>query len=165
MNNEHPIILALYPNARGLGYACVNVVEKKLLEQGIANIRPVANGGIIERIKQFIEYHNPTVIVIRDAKGTTSKNIERLYELNTFITLYAKHKHIPVYRYTRRQIRDVFELFGATTKEQIAKQLILWFKELAPFAPRIRKAWMDEDYHMGIFDAMSLVITHQYLNK
>jgi Holliday junction resolvasome RuvABC endonuclease subunit len=165
MEEENPIVLSLFPNRRGLGYVCLDVVERKILESGVANVRPISNERVIARIKRFIEFHTPTIIIVRDPKERTIKGTIRLSELNTLIDNCAKTKHTPVYRYTRRQIREVFELFGANNKDEIAKQIIEWFDELAPLAPKIRKPWMDEDYHMGVFDAMSLAITHQYLTK
>ena len=165
MKENNPIVLSLFPNMRGLGYACVDVVEKKILESGVASVRPIHNDRILYRIKKFVEFHNPTIIIVRDAKGTNTRNIERLTELHILIEHLAKTKETTVCRYTRKQIREVFEMFGATTKEEIAKQIIVWFDELAPLAPRIRRAWTDDDYHMGVFDAMALVVTHQYLTK
>jgi hypothetical protein len=59
----------------------------------------------------------------------------------------------------------VFEQFGAKSKYEIANKIIAWFPQLASRAPKIRKAWMDEDYNMGIFDALALAITHKYLTE
>ncbi|MBS1683216.1 MAG: hypothetical protein JSS76_00565 [Bacteroidetes bacterium] len=162
---ENPIVLSLFPNRRGLGYVCVDVVEKQILESGVASVRPINNKRVVERIAKYIEFHNPTVIIVRDAKGASSRRIERLIELSALIDHIAKTKNTPIFRYTRKQIREVFELFGAKSKTEIAKQIIEWFKELAPLAPKVRKPWMEEDYHMGIFDAMALLITHQYLSR
>lgn len=165
MLDEKPVVLCLFPNMRGIAYACIDSTERKIIESGVANVRPINNHRILYRIRKFVEFHNPTIIIVRDAKGTATKNGERLVELHMLIEHFAKTKNTPIYRYSRKQIKEVFEVFGAQTKEEIAKQLISWFDELKPFAPRIRKAWNDDDYHMGVFDAMALLITHQYLSK
>jgi hypothetical protein len=62
-------------------------------------------------------------------------------------------------------MRDVFEQFGAKSKYEIANKIVTWFPQLVSRAPKIRKPWMDEDYNMGIFDALALAITHKYLTE
>ena len=161
MSSETNVILALYPNSRGLGYACVEMPQS-LLDSGILTVRPVGNGPILERVRKFTSYFRPSVIVVRDAHPSTSKRIVRLI---ADIEAHAHEKGIPVFRYSRQQIRDVFETFGVTTKYEIAQKIVEWFSDLAFRAPKIRKPWMDEDYNMGIFDALSLAITHQYLTE
>jgi len=76
---------------------------------------------------------------------------------------YAEETKIPTFQYSRKQIQDVFELYGHTSKFHVAKQIITWFPELSSRAPKLRKPWMNEGYNMGVFDAMALAITHHYL--
>lgn len=165
MTNDNQIILALFPNARGFGYACMNVDEKKILDYGIFNARPLRNESQIRRFKALEKYHNPTVLLLRNPKGTSAQSKSRLTDFNTIIKDHTEPRKIQVYHYSRQQIQDVFEAFGATSKQAVAEQLIVWFEELADYSPRKRKYWTDEDYHMGVFDAMALIITHQYLTN
>lgn len=158
------IILSLYPNTRGLGYICLETPQK-LLDSGVVTVRPIFNGRIMQRVQKFTEYFKPTLVIIRDHNYPTTARNKRTKELIDEIVKYAEEKNIRVYRYSRQQIKDVFQQFGAITKYEIAKKIIEWFPELAIRAPRIRKQWMDEDYNMGIFDALSLSITHQYLTE
>jgi Holliday junction resolvasome RuvABC endonuclease subunit len=162
MNQDTPLILSLFPNARGLGYVCIEA-PKKLLDFGVVTIRPVSNERILARINKFVEFHRPTVIVIRQSQTFTARRAMRVQAVISKITDYAKTQNLPVHRYTRQQIRDVFEVQGAKTKQEIAKQIAQWFPELAPRLPKVRKIWMDEDYNMVVFDAAALAITHMYL--
>ncbi|MBS1594111.1 MAG: hypothetical protein JST90_07285 [Bacteroidetes bacterium] len=163
MKETPRIVLALFPNARGMGYACMDVIERQIVDYGVFNSRPLRNAIVLRRINSLIEYHNPSILLLRNYQGTSAQNKTRLKNLNIEISGIADKKNTSVYSYSRKQMRDVFEQFGASSKEAVANQLIVWFEELLPLKPRKRKDWMDEDYHMGVFDALALIITHQYL--
>jgi hypothetical protein len=162
MKKNQVVILSLYSNARGLGYVCLESPQN-LKESGVLTIRPICNGRILERITKFVDFFKPKVIIVKDFENNYSRQNKRAVALAESIANYAKEVKVPVYRYTRQQIRDVFEQFGAKSKYEIAQKIISWFPQLEPRAPKIRKPWMAEDYHMGEFDAISLAVTHQYL--
>jgi Holliday junction resolvasome RuvABC endonuclease subunit len=154
------IVLSLYPNARGLGYACAEMPEK-LLDSGVVTVRPVCNRTVMERVRKFIDYYKPTIIFVRDPEPSNG----RVARLAADIEAHAASEGLPVYKYTRRQTREVFGTFNATTKHEISQKILTWFPELAVRAPRLRKAWMEEDYNMGVFDAIALAVTHEYLKE
>jgi len=162
MKKDHNLVLALYPNTRGLGYACVES-PKDIIDYGIVTVRPICNGRILKRAKKFIEYYEPTLILIQDYESKYSRHGKRVSGLIDTIVAYAKEKRVPIKQYSREQIRNVLEQFGAKTKYEIATKIIKWLPELKHRTPKVRKLWMSEDYNMGIFDALSLAITHFYL--
>jgi hypothetical protein len=49
------------------------------------------------------------------------------------------------------------------TKYEIARTIVKWLPQFKHQMPRFRKPWMAEDYNMGMFDALSLAITHFYV--
>jgi Holliday junction resolvasome RuvABC endonuclease subunit len=161
------VILALYPNSRGFGYACIELAEKKqgqkILASGIMNVRPVGNERTLKHIRKFAEYFKPELVILRDYRKATNRG-KRIRELITSIVALAQEYRLPVYRYTREQIRHSFEQYGAKTKYEISQKILEGFPELASRAPRIRKVWEEEDYRMGAFDALALVATHEYLH-
>lgn len=163
MKNKPVVVLSLYPNRRGFGYVCLEWPQK-LIDSGIATVRPLCNSGIFDRFEKFLDFYKPQLIVIRDCENLSSCK-KRTQKLIHSITIHAGKVKIPIHHYSREQIRDVFEQFGATTKYEIAQKIIEWFPELSWRAPKIRKPWKDEDYSMGIFDALALAITHKYLNE
>ena len=165
MNKDTVIILALYPNARGLGYACLEMPKKKLRDSGVLTIRPICNGKILKRITAFIDFFKPEIVVIKDYGSDSTRQEQRGVRLVESITKHAKGMQMPVYRYTRQQVRDIFEQFGAKSKNEIAQQIIAWLPELEFHAPRIRKNQMAEEYYMGEFDAISLAIAHRYITE
>jgi Holliday junction resolvasome RuvABC endonuclease subunit len=164
MQKDMTIFLSLFPNTRGLGYACVETPQT-LVDYGVVTVQPVSNEKVFARAKKFIDFFRPTVIVIRDTDDPVTRRAGRIQSLVEAITKYAQEQNIPVYRYSRNKIKEVFEINGIKTKHDIAQQIAQWFPELAPRLPKVRRAWMDEDYNMGVFDALALVATHRYLTE
>ena len=158
MENDAHIVLALYANSRGFGYACIQV-PNMLMESGVLNVTPLSNDKIALRVQRFIEFFKPSVLVIRE--GETS--VPRIQELSDAIIKIAAAHNIPVHQYSREQVKDVFEIFGAKTKFERAHKIIETLPNLASRAPKIRKPYMAEDYNMGVFDAVALVFVHEYL--
>ena len=163
METDTQLVLSLCPNARGIGYACVEMPQK-LIDSGVLTIRPICNGKILERVKKFIEFYKPQLIIVKDYDKSSYRS-KRGIELVEAITAYATQINVPVTRYTRQQIQNVFELFGAKSKYEIAQKIIIPFPQLATRAPKLRKPWMAEDYYMGEFDAIALALTHEYLTQ
>jgi len=162
------VILALYPNARGFGYACIERATtnkaQKLLNSGTVNVRPMGNEKALKFVRKFTEYFKPEIVILRDYHKLTKRG-ERIQALLKDIAKIAEELNVPFYRYTREQIRFTFEQYGATTKYQISQKIIEAFPELATHSPRIRKVYENEDYRMGRFDAIALATTHEYLGN
>jgi Holliday junction resolvasome RuvABC endonuclease subunit len=152
MKDDVITVLALFPNARGIGYACIEN-QKKLLDSGMVQVYPIGNGKILKRVIKFVDFYKPTLVVVQDCDSDTERHSERVKRLVEDIAKHAKANKLPVYRYTRQQIRDAFEIFGAKSKIEIAHQITEWFKQLKPLAPTIKKNYMTEHYSMGVFDA------------
>jgi Holliday junction resolvasome RuvABC endonuclease subunit len=155
------VVLAVFPNVRGFGYACIDV-PTKLMEYGSIRIKQVSkgNGKILKRVQKFIEFFKPEVVILRDCK----KSYPRGYELIKKITAIAVENNIPVYKYSRLQVRDVFEIWGLKTKQEIAIKITEIFPDLTSRLPKIKKSYQEEDRNMVMFDAVALALTHEYLN-
>lgn len=161
------IVCAIYPNANGYGFVFLENVEigRKLIEYGSVRINPICNRKILERIKKSIDYFRPTIVILLDPEGKTSRVGKRNKNLMKDIIAYAESEKLQVFQYSRDQIRDVFEMFGVVTKYEISKRLLTEFTELEPMRPRERKLWTSEDRNMAIFDALSLALTWFYINN
>lgn len=164
MSTNHPVTLALYPNTRGFGYVCLENPQR-LIDWGVMNCRPLSNNKILQQVSSIVDYFNPTLLIVQDPDNKFSRQGYRVTKLIEAIHKRAEKQNIKIVSYSREQIRNVFSSFGATTKHEIASKLLQWFPELMPRAPKVRKLWMKEDYNMGIFDALSLAITHAYLTE
>lgn len=162
MRQDMTIYLSLFPNARGLGYACIETPQT-LVDYGVKTIKPVSNERSFGQAQKLIEFFRPTVILIRDNDDSVRHRAKRVEELTKMITEYAKTQGIPVYHYSRDKIREVFEINGVKSKHAISRLISEWFPELAPRRPKYRRSTMNENYNTGVFDAISLIATHRYL--
>lgn len=158
------ITLAIYPNRLGFGYVCLEG-QRDLLDYGIVKVRPLCNFRIMKRIEKFVTYFKPTLILVKNPNGRYTQNSKRLDRLFRRIVAFSKRNNIEVHHYTREQIKNVFDQMDKGTKYQIAHFIAKEFTALKPRLPKIRKLWMSEDYNMGIFDALSLALTHYYLRE
>lgn len=163
MSPRHPFILALFPNARGIGYVALSN-PKTLVDFGIATVRPLCNKQLIQRVTQLIDYTKPTVITVQDPAGLHTRTGKRTQRLIRRIHALAKERNLNVHQYSREEIREVFEQFSARTKYEISQVLAKWHPQLKPHAPDERKLWAREDYWQGMFDALSLALTHYFLS-
>ena len=162
-SNTPPVVFAVYPNANGFGFVYMENALK-LIDYGSVRITPICNTKIIDRIHRSFEYFRPSIVLVQNPEGKTSRAGKRVRDLVEKIVAYATANNLPVVQYSRDQIRDVFEQFGATTKYQISQILLGGFKELASKSPKQRSLWTSEDRNMAIFDALSLALTWYYLN-
>ena len=157
------VVLAIFPNTRGIGFACIER-PNTLLDSGMATVSPIVNGPMLKRAEKMMDFYRPTVVVVRDP-GPESIRGKRITQLVEDIAKAAYGRKLSVRRYSRQQVKDVFETFGASTKHEIAQAIVRWLPELEKRAPETRKPWMPEDYHMGVFDAAALAYTYGYLEE
>lgn len=160
---KNNIVFAVYPNANGFGFVYMENA-RKLIDFGAIRVRPLGNKKVMERIKQSINYLRPSIIIVQEAESKSSRTGNRVKNLIRNIVVMAKEANLKVVQFSRDQIRDVFEQFGATTKYEISQVLIKEFTELEDKLPKKRKLWTSEDRNMAIFDALSLGITWYYLS-
>lgn len=161
---KNRIVFAVYPNANGFGFVYMENA-RKLIDFGAVRINPISNRGIMDRIKQSVNYLRPAIVIIQDPDGNSSRTGKRVRQLIQKIIFYAKAENLNVVQYSRDKIRDVFDQFGASTKYEISQVLITEFKELENKLPKKRELWTSEDRNMAIFDALSLALTWYYLNS
>lgn len=157
------VLLAIYPNTIGYGFGCLQM-PNKLIDAGVIKTRPLSNDRLLEHIEKAIGFYQPTILIVRDGESIHKKG-ERNKRLIEEVLKLAIVKNLPVYQYSRQQVRDVFELMGATTKHEISQRIIEVLPELSERAPQKRKLWASEDYSTGLFDALALAYAHDYLTE
>lgn len=158
------IVYAIYPNANGFGFVYLDS-PRNLLDYGAVRINPISNRKVLDRIKKSFDYLRPSIVIIQDPEGIASRVGRRVHRLIDKIIVLANEEKLKVVLYSRDQIRDVFEQFGAVTKYEIAKVLLTEFKELELREPKKRKTWQSESHNMPIFDALSLALTWFWLEE
>src|ERR1700754_3217390 len=99
MRNSN-VVLAIYPNARGFGYAFL----EKLTEPrdcGVVSILPICNKRCLTRIKKFIAHYEPTLIVLQDFVIDHSRKSKRVKELVSSIIQFCHDQRVPVREYSQ----------------------------------------------------------------
>lgn len=158
------IVYAIYPNSTGFGFVYLEN-PRKLLDFGAIRISPLSNRRVLNKIKRSFEYFRPSIVIIQDPDGKYARTGFRIRKLIEKIVQFAESEGLKVVQYSRDQIREVFEQFGAMTKYDIAKVMLSEFTELKTREPKKRKTWESEDRNMAIFDALSLALLWFYLEK
>lgn len=161
---ENSIVFSIYPNANGFGFVYMSG-PRRLIDYGSVRINPITNKRVMDRIRKSFAYFRPSIVVLLDPYGKSSRTGKRVRRLLKKITAYATKEELEVAHCSRDQIRDVFEQFGAITKYEISELLIKEFEELQLKKPKKRKLWTSEDRNMAIFDALSLAVSWFYLNS
>jgi hypothetical protein len=159
--NSNQLCLILYPNMKGLGYILCES-PKDLINYGILNVAPLQRE-YTKRLKHFVKRYKPTIIILRGYRKRHNHISKRVKTTIRNFEKIADQCDIPVVRYSREQIKEIFVAFGSTTKYEISKNIATWYPELRERLPDLRKNSKSEHYQMGIFDTFSLMITHFYL--
>lgn len=159
-----PLTLAIYPNAIGFGYAVVYNPQEPV-DCGVQRMLPISNEACLRRFRTLLVKFRPQTVVLQRLKGTGSYKSQRVCHLLSLLKKEAEKKGVTVFHYTRKQIRDVFTNFDLekATKAEIAEVIAKYLPMFQHQLPPKRDLWMSEGYHQGMFDALSLVITHFYL--
>jgi Holliday junction resolvasome RuvABC endonuclease subunit len=119
----------------------------------------------MKRIREVIDYYEPKVVVVEDFSGIGSRKSKRIQKLIALIEKYVEGSNLKVSKYSRNNIRFVFNTFGATSKYEIAKVITEYIQYQLITLPIKRKSHEPEHYSMNIFDAISLGVTHYYMEK
>jgi hypothetical protein len=114
---------------------------------------------LLTRIGAQFERYSLDALVLQDMSPEGTRRSRRIRQLNDTIAEFAETYGIPVFLYSRDQVRQCFRQFGLATKHGIAETIAKHIPELANRVPRVRKVWMSEDSRMGLFDAAALVVT------
>ncbi len=122
-------ILALFPTAYGVGYALF-YTPKKLVEYGLGHIRPVNSQKSLERVRQYLSYYEPDIVLLRGFKKNEAKTYKRTEKLIRTISKEAEKLGLKVFFYTRDEIKEVFAQFGRNSKYEISQKIIEWYPQL-----------------------------------
>ena len=161
---KEKVVLCLFPNTIGICYAVF--IGIKLIDYGIGYVSPVSNKKSLNRVMQYINFHNPDVILLRKLSKPKAVLNKRNKELINAITEVINSKQrIVLETYTRNKIQEVFQLFQVFSKYQISQKLIYWFPQLAGYEYPFRKDFMSENHNTGVFSAVSLAVVYFHDNE
>lgn len=154
-------MVVIYPNSFGMGYVICEG-PKNLVNYGVAKIRPLTKDKHIKRLLLFVKQYSPSLIILRGYHNS-DRISSRVKRVITSFEMEAIKLHLPIYKYSRHDLKEVFKQFGKSNKYGISKTITSWYPELQHRMPDIRKNTKPEHYQMGVFDAFALMLTHHYL--
>lgn len=157
-HGRYNLVLAVYPSARGFAFV---IFEGPLspVDWSVREIRGRhKNQRCLVGIAAVLERYRPDVLVLQDMSPTGTRRAYRLRELNAGIGELAEERGIPVFAYSRAQVREAFEPLGLTSKHFIAEMIAKHIPAFDRYLPPPRKPWKSEDARMALFDAAALAM-------
>lgn len=157
------VVMAIFVHSRGFSIA---ILEDALTVLNAYNVvlhnYPISNKDILSKVKEKIDFYLPEVVILEDSEGYGSRKGKRVVKAIRLIEDYAESQKLKVTKYSRNDIRFVFNTFNAYSKYEIAKVITENVKKLPLELPEKRESHKPAHYSMTIFDAVSLGITHYY---
>ncbi|MCP1846812.1 MULTISPECIES: RuvC family protein [unclassified Bradyrhizobium] len=157
-NSRSALVLSIYLNTRGFAFV---VFEGHLspYDWGVREMRgPRKSNGCLLRISQIIDRYAPDVLVIQDTSKQGTRRARWIRKLNGSIAALAKDRDIPIFAYSRDQVRDAFARYGCPNKQSLAELIAKHIPAFERYVPPPRKAWMSEDRRIGLFDAAAMAL-------
>ena len=149
-------ILAIFPSSKGFGYALMESPTTPV-DYAMVSIKRFKLNNYKNRIRALLGFFKPTVVIVENHLYRKGKRVKAV--VSTVYKEAARH-HLKVYAYSREDIRNFFKSFGAFTKYEIASFIASEIPELKDKLGAERKIWASEQYHMPIFDSISLAMTY-----
>ena len=158
------LVLAIYFQTSGFGFV--------LLEHGFSPVdwgAPEVRGQdrakrCLKQIDALLALHTPDILILQDMSRRGTRRTPRIQNLNRQTLLLAKRRGVAVRTFSRAQVLDYFQEFGATKKQRIAETIAKHIPALSLYVPPPRKPWKSEDARMGIFEAAALAWTFSQSN-
>lgn len=110
-------------------------------------------------IKRLFDRYAADVLVIQDTSEHGPERARWISSLNASIAALAKDRDVPVFAYSREQVRVAFEPYRCPNKQGLAELIAKHIPAFEQYVPPPRKPWMSEDRRMGLFDAAALALT------
>ncbi|MGY4197817.1 hypothetical protein [Bradyrhizobium sp. USDA 4520] len=155
-DSRSSLVLSIYVNTRGFAFI---VFEGRVspFDWGIRETRGSRKGtGCLLRITRIIDRYAPDVLVVQDTSDQGTRRARWIRKLNGSIASLAKDRDIPIFAYSRDQVRDAFA--SCPNKQQLAELIAKHIPAFEQYVPPPRKPWMSEDRRMGLFDAAALAL-------
>jgi len=158
-------VLAVYPTRIGFGFALYK--NETLEDWGIkwAAKGEAKNKTCVRKFKGLIEQLRPETLILEYIPDEIAERRPRVAELNNALGQIARMSNIKLFRYSRAEIKQAFEKYAITSKQEIAEQIGDMTPELHSLIPPPRKLWDPEPDAMTYFSAVSLVLTYFHFKE
>jgi hypothetical protein len=151
-------ILAIALRSRRFAFAVFEGPDR-LLDWGMV-FYPLNNyaqrAAASKRVASLFALFTPSVVVVGKARLLNTRKSSGVRPILRSIRNEASSRLIPVHFMKRAELKEVFHLFHANSKHEIASMLTQVFPDLPLELPPKRKIWQSEHTHMALFDAVAL---------
>jgi Holliday junction resolvasome RuvABC endonuclease subunit len=159
-------VLAIYLSTHGFAFVLFESLQAPF-DWGVHGPPPSGadrNEWCQRRVAKIFEQSVPELLVLQDMSKGAFRRTDRIQQLNQAVIERAEAHGIPVFAYSREQVRVCFAQYGIATKDAIAEAIAKNVPALARYTPPKRKPWMSEDRRMALFDAAALALTFYHAN-
>lgn len=158
MRRKHTLVLGIYPNTRGFGFAVFEGILAPV-DWGVFETRGKdINRRCLQKIAVLLNQQEPDFLVLENMSEGGSLREKRIRDLNEAIAVLAETQGVRTASFSRKQVR---QCFGSdfVSKHMIAETIGMRIPAFARLVPPMRKPWKSEHARMGLFDAAALVLT------
>ena len=110
----------------------------------------------LTRVRRLLDWYQPDVVVIQDTSPHGTHRTQRVTRLNAAIAQLSLDRRIPIFRYSRLHVLEIFSAYAVPNKQALAEIIAKYIPAFERYVPPPRKPWMSEDARMGLFDAAAL---------
>src|SRR5260370_42344152 len=105
---QYVFVLAVYPNTHGFAFVLFKD-HLSPVDWGVKEIRGRRkHSRCIARITAILDRHQPDIMVLQDTSPTGTRRSRRVTNLNAAVAKLAAARAIPVYAYSREEVRSAF---------------------------------------------------------
>ena len=158
----HRLVLGVYLSTQGFAFV---LFEGPLapFDWGVHGPAPRGsdkNVWCLRRIAEILRRSTPDVLVLQDTARSAVRRTARIRRLNETIGEMGERIGIPIFTYSREEVRELFRQNGIPTKHAVAEAIASRIPALARYQPPPRKPWLTEDRRMALFDAAALALAY-----
>jgi hypothetical protein len=151
-------ILAIALRSRRFGFA-VFEGPNRLLDWGMV-FYPLNDGAqhaaASKRVASLLTLFTPSGVVVGRARQLNVRSDSGVRPILRSVRCEVSSRLIPVRLMKKTEVREVFRLFRAKSKHEIASLVVQMFPELLWKLPPKRRIWESEHPIMAMFDAVAL---------
>jgi hypothetical protein len=155
---RYTLVMSIYLSTRGFAFV---LFEGPLspFDWGVTESR--GNGKdrrCLAKVAAILDRYQPDILVLQDTSPRGTRRVSWVTDLNAAIVELVERRGIPIYTYSREDVRRAFEYLGTTNKHDMAEVIAKHIPTFERYLPPARKPWMSEDSRMAIFDAAALAL-------
>jgi Holliday junction resolvasome RuvABC endonuclease subunit len=161
--NNYFRILAVSPSIWGFGFVVLEGNDT-LVDWDAKGFRKDKDRECVREVEKLILQYEPSVVVFFNYE-TNLKRSPRIRKLNNQLIALVTKREVEVVLFSQEQVKQALCYGAEMTKHDIAKTVAERFPdELAFRLPPKRKAWMNQDRRMDIFDAAALAVAFRQMS-